>query len=454
MQTLKKELQERGFIYQFSDEKVFEKLEKWNMAFYCGFDPTSDSLHLGNFIGFMCAVHLMLKGNTYFALVGGATGMIGDPGGKESERTFLSEENLKKNEKAIGEQFKNILVWLERSTWKKLPFKLVNNLDFYTGLSYLDFLREVGKYHTVNQMMAKDTVKKRIEDPSKSISYTEFSYMLLQGYDFYKLFSENNVQVEIGGQDQWGNLMTGIELVRKKTEAEVYAFTWPLMLDASGKKFWKSEGNALFLDKNKTSAYTIYQYFLNTADEDIEKFLKILTLLDLEKIENIIKTHKACPEDRYGQNMLAYKVVEIIHWEKSAIFSFHLSSVIFWWWNSFVQKYSNSFKDFNLSQIEKNNPQSVIELLSNSDDEAIFETYNEIWWVEYKEQNLFELFVSSGLEQSNSTARQTFQEGVMYINEKKIEDAKYDFSADFVNGKFLILRKGKKSPKYKIVIKK
>lgn len=427
MQTLKKELQERGFIYQFSDEKVFEKLEKWNMAFYCWFDPTSDSLHLGNFIGFMCAVHLMLKGNTYFALVGGATGMIGDPGWKESERTFLSEENLKKNEKAIGEQFKNILGWLEKSTWKKLPFRLVNNLDFYTGLSYLDFLREVGKYHTVNQMIAKDTVKKRIEDPSKSISYTEFSYMLLQGYDFYKLFRENNVQVEIGGQDQWGNLVTGIELVRKKTEKEVYAFTWPLMLDANGKKFWKSEGNALFLDKNKTSAYTIYQYFLNTADQDVEKFLKILTLLTLDEIQKIIQEYKKSPEKRFGQKKLAYEVVKIIHGEKEA-------------------KTSEKISDFLFGENDK------IEVLKNLEAEDFENLFNEIGWISYFDQNLFELFVSSGLEQSNSTARQTFQSGGMFINEKKIDDARYDFSTDFINGKFLLLKKGKKN--YKIVIKK
>lgn len=427
MTSLKKELQERGFIYQISDEKVFEKLEKWNMAFYCWFDPTSDSLHLGNFIGFMCAVHLMLKGNTYFALVGGATGMIGDPGGKESERTFLSEENLKKNEKAIGEQFKNILSGLEKSTGKKLPFQLVNNLDFYIWLSYLDFLREVGKYHTVNQMIAKDTVKKRIEDPTKSISYTEFSYMLLQGYDFYKLFSENNVQVEIGGQDQWGNLVTWIELIRKKTEKESYAFTWPLMLDASGKKFGKSEWNALFLDKNKTSAYKIYQYFLNTADEDVEKFLKILTLLSIDEIQNIKKEHKKNPEKRYGQKKLAYEVVKIIHGEKEAEISEKISDFLFW-------------------------ENDKIELLSSLKKQDFENFFNEIGGIEYKEQTLFELFVSSGLEQSNSTARQTLQSGWIFINEKKIEDTKYDFSSDFVNGKFLILRKGKKN--YKIVIKK
>ena len=185
--SLKNDLQQRGYLYQFSDEKIFEKLEKGGEKFYVGFDPTADSLHMGNFIGFMTAVQLMLRGNTYYALIGGATGMIGDPGGKESERSFLDLETLGNNADAIKIQIGNIIARLEQQTGKKLSFEMVNNIDFYEGVSYLDFLREVGKYHTVNQMMAKDTVKKRIEDPTKSISYTEFSYMLLQGFDYYYL---------------------------------------------------------------------------------------------------------------------------------------------------------------------------------------------------------------------------------------------------------------------------
>ncbi len=169
---------------------------------------------------------------------------------------------------------------------------MVNNLDFYDGVSYLDFLREVGKYHTVNQMIAKDTVKKRIEDPEKSISYTEFSYMLLQGFDYYYLHKNKGVNLQMGGQDQWGNLVTGIELIRKKMEDEVYCFTWPLITDATGKKFGKSEGNALFLDRKKTTPYAIYQYFMNTADVDIERYLKLLTLLSLEEIQNILSEHQ------------------------------------------------------------------------------------------------------------------------------------------------------------------
>jgi tyrosyl-tRNA synthetase len=195
--SLKQELENRGYLYQYSDEKIFQALEKGGENFYVGFDPTADSLHMGNFIGFMTAVQLMLRGNTYFALVGGATGMIGDPGGKDAERNFLDIETLRDNAEKIKTQMQKILSRLEEETGKKLRFEMVNNIDFYEGVSYLGFLREVGKYHTVNQMMAKDSVKTRIEDPSKSISYTEFSYMLLQGFDYYYLHTHKGVNLQM-----------------------------------------------------------------------------------------------------------------------------------------------------------------------------------------------------------------------------------------------------------------
>jgi len=276
---LQQYLQERGYLYQYSHEEIFTKLDAGGVWFYCWFDPTADSLHMWNFIGFMTAVQLMLRWNRYYALVGWATGMVGDPGWKDAERTFLDEETLKYNVWAIKNQFETILKRLSQTTWKKLDFQIVNNLDFYQGVWYLDFLREVGKYHTVNQMIAKDTVKKRIEDPTKSISYTEFSYMLLQGFDYYCLNRDHGVELQVWWQDQWWNLVTWIELIRKKTEQETYTFTWPLITDATWKKFWKSEWNALFLDKNKTSPYELYQYFMNAHDDDVERYLKLLTLL-------------------------------------------------------------------------------------------------------------------------------------------------------------------------------
>lgn len=255
--------------------------------------------------------------------------MIGDPGGKESERSFLDLETLGYNVTSIQKQIGTIIERLEAQTGKKLNFEMVNNLDFYEGVSYLDFLREVGKYHTVNQMIAKDTVKNRIEDPSKSISYTEFSYMLLQGFDYYYLHKNKGVNLQMGGQDQWGNLVTGIELIRKKMEDEVYCFTWPLITDATGKKFGKSEGNALFLDRKKTSPYAIYQYFMNTADDDIERYLKLLTLLSISEIQSILEQHQAAPEKRFGQKRLAYEVVSIIHGSKDALLSEKISDFLF-----------------------------------------------------------------------------------------------------------------------------
>jgi tyrosyl-tRNA synthetase len=427
MSEIKKILEERGFLYQYSSEEIFKKLDEGNVSFYCGFDPTADSLHLGNFMGFMCAVQLMLKWNTYYALIGWATGMIGDPGWKDAERSFLSEETLRHNEACIWNQYRTILSWLEKRTGKKLKFEIVNNYDFYTWVSYLDFLREVGKYHTVNQMMAKDTVKKRIEDPTKSISYTEFSYMLLQGFDFYYLNKHNGLILQVGWQDQWGNLVTWVELIRKKAETDTYVFTWPLLVDSAGKKFGKSEGNALFLDKNKTSPYKIYQYFINTLDTDVERFLKILTLLEISEIQNIIETHTKNPELRFGQKRLALEVVKTIHSEEDAMLCEKIS-------------------DFLFSDTDK---VSLFIWLSESEVQSF---YTEVWGIEYTGQNLFELFVQSGLEPSNSTARQTLQNGGMFLNEIQITDGKYDFSSDWIDGKYLLLRKGKKS--YKIVVKK
>lgn len=422
--SLQQDLQDRWYLYQFSNDAIFEKLEKGGEKFYVGFDPTADSLHMGNFIGFMTAVQLMLRGNKYYALVWGATGMIGDPGWKDAERSFLDIETLRSNAQAIHAQMWDILTRLEQQTGKKLNFEMVNNIDFYEGVSYLDFLREVGKYHTVNQMIAKDTVKKRIDDPSKSISYTEFSYMLLQGFDYYYLHQNMGVNLQMGGQDQWGNLVTGIELIRKKTEDETYCFTWPLITDQAGKKFGKSEGNALFLDKSKTSPYAIYQYFINTDDADLERYLKLLTLLTLEEISETIENHSKKPEERIGQKRLAYEVVKIIHGEADADSCEKITEFLF----------GNEDK---------------IELLKHV-SEAEFEVFfREVGGMEYTDQNLFGLFIDAWLEQSGGTARQTLQGWGMYINEKKIEDGHYDFSNDFIDGKFLLLRKGKKN--YRIV---
>ena len=329
MKPLKQELEGRGVLYQCSNEDMWEKFEKWWEKFYCGFDPTADSLHLWNFIGFMVAIHIMRRWNSYTALTGGATGMIGDPGWKDSERTFLSEENLDNNQKAISNQISWILETLKNFTDEDYDYWFVNNKDFYKDMWYLDFLREVGKYITINVMMSKDTVKKRIEDPSQSISYTEFSYMLLQWYDFSKMYKDDAMKLQIWWQDQWWNLVTWTEIIRKKYDAETYALTWPLITDSTWKKFGKSEWNAIWLDKNKTSPYEIYQYFVNTADNDISRYLKMLTLIETEEIDDLVQKHMMMPELREWQKILAYEVVEIIHGTKEAETALKISDFMF-----------------------------------------------------------------------------------------------------------------------------
>ena len=426
MKPLKQELQDRWLIYQFNDEKIFDLLDKGWKKFYLGFDPTADSLHLGNFIGFMVALHIMRRWNTFTALTGWATGMIWDPGWKNSERNFLSMETLDKNVEAISSQISNMLEKLATFTWEKYSYNFVNNKTFYENMGILEFLREVWKFITVNTMMNKESVKKRIEDPELSISYTEFSYQLLQAYDFSKMFMQDDIILQIWGQDQWWNLVTWTELIRKKYDGDSYVITWPLITDSTGKKFGKSEWNAMFLSEQKTSPYFIYQYFMNTTDEDISRYMKMLTLIETEEIDEIVKKHMEKPEERAGQKLLAFKVVEIVHGTKKA---------------ELCQKIADFMFGEN-DQIE------ILKDLSD-DDLVLFQKY--MWWADFEGENLFEILVKSGLESSNSTARQSVSSGAIFINWQKISDFKYDFTSDFVNDKFLVLQKWKKN--FKLILK-
>lgn len=426
MKSLKQELSDRWLLYQFSSEELFKTFDEWKGSFYCGFDPTADSLHLWNFIGFMVWVHLMRRWNKYIALTGWATGMIWDPGWKDSERTFLWEDALDNNQKMISTQITSIIKNLEKYNLTKFSYDFVNNKDFYVGMWYLDFLREVGKYITVNVMMSKDTVKKRIEDPLKSISYTEFSYMLLQWYDFCKLYKDFWVTLQIWGSDQWWNLVTWTELIRKKYDADSYALTWPLITDSTGKKFGKSEWNAMFLSKQKTSPYFIYQYFMNTSDEDLSRYLKMLTLIETEEIDEIVSNHMKKPEDRGWQKLLSYKIVEIIHWTEEADLSQKISDFMF----------------------GENQKLEILKLL-NIDELNTFQF--AMWWFNYSWENLFETIVKSGLESSNSNARNAIKAGSIFINEEKVTDFNLDLNTCFINDKFILLRKWKKA--FRIITK-
>ena len=421
MTSIKSELENRWLVYQTSNDKLFEIYEKWNQALYCWFDPTADSLHLWNFIGFMTAIHFMRKNNKYIAIIGWATWMIWDPGGKDAERSFLDEETLRKNEEAIRKQIWQLLKNIEEVTGEKLQYEVVNNYDFFKNMSILDFLRNVGKYVTVNNMIKKDTVRRRIEDPDKSISYTEFSYMLLQGYDFYKLFKDYWVKLQIWWQDQWWSLVTWIELIRKKLDQEAYALTFPLITDSNWKKFGKSEWNAIWLDPNKTSPFKLYQFLINTTDEDVERYLKILTLLTMKEIEQIVKKHFEKPENRYGQKVLAFKVTQIIHGTKQAQLAEKLSEFLF-------------------------GTESKLDILASLDQEQLKTFQKEVGGKKYEQEDILDLLVNTNLAPSRWQAKKDIKAGAIYLNEKKVTDPNQDI--EFINN-IALLRKGKK--KYAII---
>jgi tyrosyl-tRNA synthetase len=244
--------------------------------------------------------------------------MIGDPGGKNAERSFLDPATLAANVAAIDKQVATILSNLQELCGHTFEYEVINNISFYEELTYIDFLREIGKQMTINQMISKETVKRRIEDPEQSISYTEFSYMLMQGYDFFRLYQDYNCQLQIAGSDQWGNVVTGIELIRKKLDQQAFGATCPLILDSTGKKFGKSEGNAIWLDPTKNSPFSVYQYFMNTTDEDVERYLKLFTLLSFGQIEEIVRQHQLDKSQRVGQQKLAYYVTMSIFGKEAA----------------------------------------------------------------------------------------------------------------------------------------
>jgi tyrosyl-tRNA synthetase len=283
---LREELEARGLLYQMTNEKLFDIYENWWEKFYCGYDPTADSLHLWHFLTFMTAVNFMKRWNTFVLLIGWATGMIWDPTWRTDARAFLWLEQLRHNQEAITIQVKQILENLKKLTGKDFKFEVVNNYDFYKDFSVFDFYRTVGKYITINTMLSKESVKKRLNNPEAWITYTEFSYKLLQWNDFLELYENHGVKLQIWWSDQWWNMVTWTEMLRKKTdwEAEIYVMTIPLMMDSSGKKFWKSEGNAIWLDQRKNSPYFVYQYFINTADADVDKYLRAFTLLEIPEI--------------------------------------------------------------------------------------------------------------------------------------------------------------------------
>ena len=424
---LREELEARGLLYQTTNEAFFDLYDQGGEKFYCGYDPTADSLHLGHFLTFMAAVNFMKRGNTFVMLIGGATGMIWDPTGKSEARAFLGLDQLRHNQEAITEQVGQILENLKKLTGKDFQFKVVNNYDFYKDLSVFDWYRTVGKYVTLNTMLSKESVKKRLENTESGISYTEFSYMLLQGNDFVHLYENEGVKLQIWGSDQRGNMVTWTEMLRKKTEgeAESYVMTIPLMMDASGKKFGKSEGNAIWLDQRKNSPYFVYQYFLNSADADVEKFLRAFTLLEISEIEEIVAKHNEKPESRYGQRQLANYVIQTLFGKQAA-------------------EQAEKITDFLFGSEDK------MQMLNEFSREEIQALARETGSCEINENEIrvLELLVKCGIVDSNGEAKKMIAQGAIYVNENKISDIASSFTTQDASNGVLLIRKGKKN--YKI----
>jgi tyrosyl-tRNA synthetase len=424
MKNVLEELQWRGMVHDVMPG-LEEQLAKEMTAGYVGFDPTSDSLHVGNLLPIMLLKHFQLNGHKPFALVGGATGMVGDPSGKSAERNLLDEQTLLHNVKCVGEQLKKFLDF-ENGENKA---ELVNNYDWMKNFTFLDFIRDIGKNLTVNYMMAKDSVKNRIET---GISFTEFSYQLLQGYDFLHLFQNNNVKVQFGGSDQWGNITTGTELIRRKAHGQAFAFTCPLLTKADGGKFGKTESGTVWLDPTKTSAYQFYQFWLNATDVDAQKLIRFYTLLPKEKIEQLEKEHQEAPHLRILQKAIAEEVTIRVHGERALETAISASQILF--------------------------GKSTKEDLMNLDDQTILDVFAGVPFAHVSrtdlQHGLSVLDILSGKTNflaSNGEARRALQENAVSVNKEKVNDSFIANEASLINNKYLLVSKGKKN-NYLIIV--
>ncbi len=406
------ELKERGLVFQTTDEEALEKaLTEGQVSFYTGYDPTADSLHLGHLVAILANRRLQLAGHKPFALVGGATGLIGDPSFKDAERSLQTKETVDGWVTKIQGQLSRFLDF-ENGDNKA---EMVNNYDWFGSVSFIDFLRDVGKYFTVNYMMSKDSVKKRIET---GISYTEFAYQIMQGYDFYELNQKHNVTLQIGGSDQWGNMTAGTELLRRKADKTGHVITVPLITDATGKKFGKSEGNAVWLDADKTSPYEMYQFWLNVMDDDAVRFLKIFTFLTLDEIAAIEKQFNAARHERLAQKVLAKEVVTLVHGEEAYRQALNITEQLF----------AGNIKNLSATELKQG--------LSNVPNYAV-QAEDDL--------NIVEILVKSGISSSKRQAREDVQNGAIYINGDRVQDLTYNLSDnDKIEQELTVIRRGKK----------
>lgn len=414
-----KELQWRGMIHDMMPGTE-EQFTKEMTAAYIGFDPTGDSLHIGSLVQIMILVHLQRAGHKPFALVGGATGMVGDPSGKSVERNLLDTNTLNHNLACIQKQLAKFLDF----NCGENSAEMVNNYDWFKDFNFLDFIRDIGKHITVNYMMAKDSVKSRL---ATGMSFTEFSYQLIQGYDFYWLNQYKNCKVQLGGSDQWGNIVTGTELIRRKAGTEAFAVTTPLIKKADGTKFGKSEGGNVWLDKTKTSPYKFYQYWINVSDEDAENYIKIFTLKTKKEIEVLTKEHTEAPHLRLLQKALAKDITIRVHSQEDYEAAVNASEILF-----------------------KKGEEAVKGLKSMS--EQIFnDVFEGVPQAEIAKQaiakgiNIVEILTKTNFLKSNGEARRALKENSISINKTKVNEDKILSNNDLINNKHILLQRGKKN---------
>jgi tyrosyl-tRNA synthetase len=413
------ELQWRGMVHDIMPGTA-EQLNKEMTVGYIGFDPTADSLHIGNLVPIMLLTHFQRAGHKPIALVGGATGMVGDPSGKSEERNFLSEKELQHN---LACQQKQLEKFLDFDTALENAAEIVNNYDWFKDFSFLRFLREAGKHISVNYMMAKESVKKRLET---GISFTEFSYQLIQGYDFYWLYEHKNCLLQMGGSDQWGNIVTGTELIRRKAEGQAYALTCPLITKADGSKFGKSEGGNVWLDAEKTSPYKFYQFWLNTSDEDAGKYLRIFTLKGKEEIEQLEEEHAQAPHQRIMQHALAEEITERVHSPELLENAKQASQILF---GNATGEQLKKLTERDFLSVFEGVPQAELSRASLEEPRGIIDFAVDV----------------AGAFSSKGEARRMIQNNGVSINQEKVSADKTVGKEDLLLNRYILLQKGKKN---------
>jgi tyrosyl-tRNA synthetase len=413
------ELKWRGMIHDIMPGSE-EQFQKEMTSAYIGFDPTADSLHIGSLVQIMILVHLQRCGHKPYALVGGATGMVGDPSGRSEERNLLSKEVLEFNLAGIKKQLEKFLDF----NCGDNSAVMVNNYDWFKDFSFLDFIRDVGKHITVNYMLAKDSVQKRLES---GMSFTEFTYQLVQGYDFYFLYKNHNCKIQLGGSDQWGNIVTGTELIRRKEGGQAWAITTPLIKKADGSKFGKTAEGNVWLDPERTSPYKFYQYWINASDEDAETYIKIFTLLSKEDVDKLIEEHKQAPHLRTLQKRLAEEVTTLVHSKEDLQSAIEASDILF--------------------------GKGTTESLQRMDEKTILSVFEGVPMFDVEKSkiaagiNVLDLLaIDTQIFPSKGELRRTIQGGGVSMNKQKIENEEITVSTDrLLNGKYILVQKGKKN---------